>query len=944
MHWLMVKYRWFRIGLMAVLVFLPQCLLAQYDVLRQTYTDKRPLVYEDAWDLWPYCFLNDHGEPEGYNVDLVRMVCEEMGVPYVIRLKSTREALTDLKEGRSDLMLGLDNRYEPNGLHNSKSVVQLFTHSVVYPKNQPVTISLVEDLGRQKVIVHEGSFCHDLMQSQGWGDNAIPLHDMKAAIKRVSAEGKEQIVWNTMSLKWLMRKFQIDNLKIASVDMPHGAYKFMSRDTLLLACLDQAYMTLSVSRHHFEAIQNRWFYPEKVESGVPAWVWYVAVGGLLVMLVLLCLNVLYRARARRMALLMDQNTKRLSHILRLSQMHIWTYDVATRTFSLMDNEGRLAVMCDIVELSKRFAKSDFEHLREALLSVTNMEQEQATFVMRAIRPEATEGSEERDFSIVITVLRRMKGKPAVLLGTMSDITEERRRQQHTQVLLMRYKTIFETAMVDMVFYDEEGYMANLNKRAMHTFGMDKDEAVRLRINLKDIVGDGNFDLGTFDNYHVTRVMDVYNQFLPEQKQVDGKKIYYELQLVPVRDTNHRLLGVYGTGMEVTDFVNNWRQQKENIRLLKTANQEVQAYMENIDYVLKVGGVRMTYYSPQDHVLTIYRESKMVQFALTQSRCITLLADVSKKRAMRLLKNMDNRMATSIDTILLTNIRHGGQPIYLHVNLVPTYDDQGRVKGYFGMCRDVSDVKTTELQLERETRRAQEVEELKNSFLRNMSYEIRTPLAAVVGFAELFEKEHFAEDEEIFVREIKDNAAYLLELINDILFLSRLDAHMIEINRQPTDFAKTFESHCVIGWANNQKEGVRYLVLNHFEELVVDIDDTNLGRIINQIVANAAQHTFSGTVRARYDYIEGKLMIAVEDTGTGIPESEMEHIFERFNTAGHHGTGLGLPICRELARQMGGYISVNSRVGNGTTVWIIIPCNAMAMARKLEDGPVSYMNK
>ena len=169
----------------------------------------------------------------------------------------------------SDLMLGLDNRYEPNGLHNSKSVVQLFTHSVVYPKNQPVTISLVEDLGRQKVIVHEGSFCHDLMQSQGWGDNAIPLHDMKAAIKRVSAEGKEQIVWNTMSLKWLMRKFQIDNLKIASVDMPHGAYKFMSRDTLLLACLDQAYMTLSVSRHHFEAIQNRWFYPEKVESGVP---------------------------------------------------------------------------------------------------------------------------------------------------------------------------------------------------------------------------------------------------------------------------------------------------------------------------------------------------------------------------------------------------------------------------------------------------------------------------------------------------------------------------------------------------------------------------------------------------------------------------------------------------------------------------------------------------
>ena len=382
-------------------------------------------------------------------------------------------------------------------------------------------------------------------------------------------------------------------------------------------------------------------------------------------------------------------------------------------------------------------------------------------------------------------------------------------------------------------------------------------------------------------------------------------------------------------------MNVWRQQKENIRKLKEANKEVEAYINNIDYMLKVGGVRMANYSPKTHTLTIYSETNVVQHTLTQSRFVMLLDDSSKKRALKLLNSMDDLTTQPIDTVVLTNLRSGGQPLYLQVSLVPTFNKQGEVENYFGLCRDVTDIKVSEQQLEKETERAKEVEELKNSFLRNMSYEIRTPLNTVVGFAELFENEHQQEDEAIFVKEIKDNAAHLLHLINDILFLSRLDAHMIEINRQPTDFAKTFESYCSTGWANEQHEGVHYAIYNHFEQLVVNIDDANLGLIINQITTNAAQHTTSGTVRARYDYFDGKLMIAVEDTGSGITEENMKHIFERFNTGGT-GTGLGLPICLELAKQMGGHIDISSKEGNGTTVWVVIPCELIAMERKIDN--------
>jgi signal transduction histidine kinase len=89
------------------------------------------------------------------------------------------------------------------------------------------------------------------------------------------------------------------------------------------------------------------------------------------------------------------------------------------------------------------------------------------------------------------------------------------------------------------------------------------------------------------------------------------------------------------------------------------------------------------------------------------------------------------------------------------------------------------------------------------------------------------------------------------------------------------------------------------------------------------------------VRARYDYIGGKLMIAIEDTGCGMSKNTLSHIYERFTSGINNGTGLGLPICKELAEQMGGSIDINSEEGKGTTVWITIPCTGIEIERRKE---------
>ena len=145
------------------------------------YTKEQPLVYEDVWDLWPYSFLNDNGEPEGYNIDLIRLMMQRLDIPYIIKLKSAEETFNDLKSGKSDLTLGLAVGYHDEyGLYG-KNAVTLFTQSVVTPKSKSVQIKTFRDLSKpgMQVIVNSNSMCYHLMLDYGWGDNAIPRKDIQ---------------------------------------------------------------------------------------------------------------------------------------------------------------------------------------------------------------------------------------------------------------------------------------------------------------------------------------------------------------------------------------------------------------------------------------------------------------------------------------------------------------------------------------------------------------------------------------------------------------------------------------------------------------------------------------------------------------------------------------------------------------------------------------------
>ena len=279
----------------------------------------------------------------------------------------------------------------------------------------------------------------------------------------------------------------------------------------------------------------------------------------------------------------------------------------------------------------------------------------------------------------------------------------------------------------------------------------------------------------------------------------------------------------------------------------------------------------------------------------------------------------------------------GRDVYLNFRIMPVLDNNGEVTHYLGMCRDVTEMTYTERRLQVETAKAQEEEQLKNTFLLNMSYELRTPLNAVIGFAELFGAEHNEEDEPIFAEEIKKNTNTLLKLINDILFLSRLDAHMIEFNYQETDFAMLFEGWCYMGWSNLSPD-VKVVVENPYNSLLVTIDQQNLSTVIQKLCVYTGQNTQEGTVRAKYEYRHGELMITIEDTGKGLDADGLKKAFDRFaheEGSEDSGTGLGLPIVRELIEQMNGTIELQSERGKGSTFFVSIPCEMSTLEKKAE---------
>ena len=249
-----------------------------------------------------------------------------------------------------------------------------------------------------------------------------------------------------------------------------------------------------------------------------------------------------------------------------------------------------------------------------------------------------------------------------------------------------------------------------------------------------------------------------------------------------------------------------------------------------------------------------------------------------------------------------------------------------------MCRDISEQwnaeqtnKKQQKELEAARIKAEESDRLKSAFLANMSHEIRTPLNAIVGFSKLVIDAECTNEKEQYAEIIERNSEILLNLFNDILDLSSLEADSLSFNIRPIkliDICLQLEQQ----FCYKVKNGTKLILDDVDTELYVSGDWNRIIQIISNLLSNAAKFTPKGEIHFGYREKEDFVEFYVKDSGIGIPAERVATIFQRFGKINDfvQGTGLGLTLCRMLVEKMGGRIWLRSQEGKGSRLYFTLP--------------------
>ena len=256
-------------------------------------------------------------------------------------------------------------------------------------------------------------------------------------------------------------------------------------------------------------------------------------------------------------------------------------------------------------------------------------------------------------------------------------------------------------------------------------------------------------------------------------------------------------------------------------------------------------------------------------------------------------------------------------------LVPMEDREPLL---IGISWDTTNLQNIEQELIKARIKAEQSDRLKSAFLANMSHEIRTPLNAIVGFSQLLPTADTPEEQKLYSDIINQNSDILLQLINDILDLSKIEAGTLEYVKRPINLGEV----CRTIYAVHKERitgGVDFIFDNGEEDLQMEGDPNRIMQIITNFITNATKFTHAGEIRFGFEREGENVRVYVKDTGIGIEKEKVGHIFERFVKLNSfvQGTGLGLSICRMIIEKIGGEIGVTSEFGKGSTFYFIIPC-------------------
>ncbi len=303
------------------------------------------------------------------------------------------------------------------------------------------------------------------------------------------------------------------------------------------------------------------------------------------------------------------------------------------------------------------------------------------------------------------------------------------------------------------------------------------------------------------------------------------------------------------------------------------------------------------------------------------------------------------------------IRKDGTRFWASVVITALFDDGGQLRGYGKLTRDMTERRQLELDLidaraaaeasrhaaEEARAAAEEANRAKDRFLSTVSHELRTPLNAVIGFAQLLALEPLTTDQRDAVAHVEKAGRHLLDLINEVLDISRISAGSLSLSPEAVNVAEAVSDAATMLTTAARARGVRIEIASDSAEHML-VDRQRVKQILLNLISNAIKYNYDdGTVTIRWSQDRGRVLVDVSDTGAGIPASLMARLFspfDRLNAASSEieGTGLGLALSKGLAEAMDGTVSARSTVGEGSTFRVDLPAAQPPTAQLEVDVP------